>query len=149
MYSNVREGDYTTKGSWVFEFKTNGDELLADTQIVKLNNKFELENGNKVTVEKYTSNSVGQKIYYGKTGKENEYEIKLEGKDDLGNKVEFWSRNSSKDEGMLTRYDLDGPLSSEAKSITLTPYAVKYAEQSGEMSHDFKQVGESFTIDLN
>ena len=50
---------------------------------------------------------------------------------------------------MLTRYDLDGPLSTEAKSLTLTPYAVEFPKESGRMSDDFKPVGESFTIELN
>lgn len=136
------------KGPWVFEFKTNGDELMADTEKIQIDNKFVLENGDEVTIENYTSNSLGQKIYYSKTGNENKYDIKLEGTDNLGNKVEVWSKNSSNKCGLLTRYDLDGPLSSEAKSITLTPYAVKYPEQSGKMSDDFKKVGEAFIIEL-
>ena len=148
LYTNVRSGDSTTKGTWKFEFKTNGDELASDTQIIEVDNKFILDNG-EVAIKKYTSNSVGQKIYYSKTSKGNAYDIKLVGTDDLGNKVEFYSRNSSEDKGMLTRYDLDGPLSTEAKSLTLTPYAVEFPKESGRMSDDFKQVGEAFTIELN
>lgn len=148
LYTDVRSGDSTIKGTWKFEFKTNGDELVLDTQIIEMDNKFILDNG-EVTIKKYTSNSVGQKIYYSKTSKGNAYDIKLVGTDDLGNKVEFYSRNSSEDKGMLTRYDLDGPLSTEAKSLTLTPYAVEFPKESGRMSDDFKQVGESFTIELN
>lgn len=142
-------GDVKNKGPWEFEFRTNGDELALDTQIVELNNKFILDNGDEITIEKYTSNSVGQKIYYSKTGKGNDYNIKLEGRDNLGNKVEFDTRTSSPSEGVLTRYDLDGPLSSEAKSITLTPYAVEHPKESGRMNNDFKKVGEAFTININ
>ena len=33
--------------------------------------------------------------------------------------------------------------------MTLTPYAVKFPEESGRMNNDFKQAGEEFTIYLN
>ena len=149
IYKNIFTGEEATKnGPWKFEFKTNGDELALDTKEIGIEHKFTLDNGNKVTIEKYTSNSLGQKIYYKKTGKENEYDIKLVGLDDLGNKVEFWTSNSEPSKGMLTREDLDLPFSSEAKLITLTPYAVEYPKESGRMNSDFKQIGEEFTIEL-
>lgn len=149
VYRNIFTGEESTKkGPWKFEFKTNGDELALDTQKIGIDYKLTLDNGEEVTIENYTGNSVGQKIYYKKTGKKNEYNIKLVGADDLGNKVEFGVRNSSSDGGMLSKEDLDGPLSSEAKSITLTPYAVEYPKESGKMNNDFKQIGEKFIIEL-
>ena len=42
------EDNKAKNGPWVFEFKTNGDELVSDTQIVELNNKFTLDNGEKL-----------------------------------------------------------------------------------------------------
>lgn len=150
VYKNVFQGEKViNKGPWKFEFKTNGDELQLDTQVVKLNNKFTLDNGDEVTIEEFTSNEVGQKINYSKTGESNEYDIKLGGEDDLGNKVEFYIRRSSADGGTLYIYNLDGLLSSEAKTITLTPYAVEYPEESGRANNDFKQVGEEFIIDIS
>lgn len=130
------------------EIYINNGELVVDTQKIEIDYKFILDNGDEVTIEKYTSNSVGQNIYYKKIGEENKYNIKLVGEDDLGNKVEFLSRNSLPNGGTWVRDDLDGPLSSEAKSITLTPYVVEFSKESGGVNNDFKQVGEEFTIKL-
>lgn len=150
VYRNVVQDEKViNKGPWKFEFKTNGDELALDTQVINLNNKFRLDNGDEVTIEEYRSNAVGQKINYSKTGEGNEYDIKLEGVDDLGNKVEFYMGRSTPDGGKLERDRLGGPLSSEAKSITLTPYAVDFPKESGRANNDFKQVGESFIIDIS
>ena len=46
-------------GIWKFEFKTNGDQLKIDTKTINLNEEFELENGNKYILEKYTDNALG------------------------------------------------------------------------------------------
>jgi len=51
---------------------------------------------------------------------------------------------------ILKESTLEGEnVSAEAESLTLTLYAVKFPEQSGKLSNDFQQVGESFTIELN
>lgn len=145
----------TSRGPWIFEFKTNGDELAIDTEIIELDHKFILDNGQEITIEKFTKNSVGQKIYYTKSyiGDEypwdDRYHIELVGEDNLGNKVEFGTGRSSQGKGMFGRNGLDGYLSSEAKSITLTLYAAKIPEISGMTIIGYKKVGEEFTIDLN
>ena len=138
------------KGKWVFEFKANGDMLKIDTKEIKLNNSFTLENGEKITLEKYTSNALGQNIFCRvENYKKNEnYEIALRGTDDLGNKVGFLTKRGSKDYVVLRYSNIDGNLDENAKELTLTPYAVKYPEQGGELSNDFKQVGEEFKISL-
>jgi len=51
---------------------------------------------------------------------------------------------------MVFKYeDIKGDLSDDIESISLTPYAVKFPEESGRMNNDFKQAGEEFTIYLN
>ena len=42
----------------------------------------------------------------------------------------------------------DGRLSAEAKSVTMTLYAVKLPESDGRISDDYVQVGEAFELKL-
>jgi len=139
------DGVEKRKGPWVFEFKTNGDQLAIDTTERNIGYNFKLENGNKIILEKYTSNAVGQKIYYSVEGKGDTYDIELRGKDDLGNEVRFNLTRESYGKGIMK----GSKISDDAKTLTLTPYAVAFPKESGKMSNDFKQVGEEFTIEIN
>lgn len=139
------DGVEKRKGPWVFEFKTNGDQLAIETAERNIDYDFKLENGNKVILEKYTSNAVGQKIYYSVEGKGDSYDIELRGKDDLGNEVRFNLTTESSGKGIMKGFKI----SDDAKTLTLTPYAVAFPKESGKMSNDFKQVGEEFTIKIN
>lgn len=138
------------RGKWVFEFKANGDALKIDTKEINLNNSFVLENGEKVILEKYTSNALGQNIFckIENYNKNESYDVMLKGTDDLGNKVEFYLKRGSNDSMVLRYSNIDRNLEENAKELTLTPYAVKFPEQSGKMSNDFKQAGEEFNISL-
>ncbi|WP_315078888.1 DUF4179 domain-containing protein [uncultured Clostridium sp.] len=149
--SNVMLPDRMQKGKWNFEFKTNGNQLKVDTKEISLNNKFTLENGTEYTLEKYTDNSLGQKIYasinYSKS--KSTYAVDLKGTDDLGNKVEFGTSHGGKDGVLFKIQNINGNLNENAKLLKLTPYAAKYPEKSGKMDGEYKQVGEEFTIDLS
>ncbi|NFG63196.1 DUF4179 domain-containing protein [Clostridium sp. CMCC3677] len=149
--SNVMINDKEQKGKWNFEFKTNGDQLRIDTKEMSLNNKFTLENGNEYILEKYTDNSLGQKIYASiNTPKiKSDYAVELKGTDDLGNKVEFYLSYGNNNSGLFKIQNIDGNLNENAKLLKLTPYAAKYPENSGKMDGEYKQVGEEFTIDLS
>ncbi|WP_160688244.1 DUF4179 domain-containing protein [Clostridium sp. C2-6-12] len=135
---------------WGFEFRTNGDLLKIDTKELSLNNKFIMENGTEYTLQKYTSNAVGQKIYASVSNFKMKptYDISLKGTDNLGNKVEFYASHSSKDNALFKIENIYGNLNENAKILTLTPYAAKYPEESGKMDEEYKQVGEPFIIDL-
>lgn len=141
-------------GTWKFEFKTNGDKLKIDTKAVNLDYEFDLENGNKYILEKYTNNALGQKVY-GKiidnSANNITYNILLKGYDDLGNKVLFDLSRGRNDEFLL-KYEnvLVGNLNEKASKLILIPYAVKMPEQSGkEPSFDeYKKVGDEFTINI-
>lgn len=124
--------------------------LKIDTKEIKLNNSFTLENGEKIILEKYTSNALGQNIFcrVENYNKNESYDIALRGTDDLGNKVGFFMKRSSKDSMVLRYSNIDRNLDENAKELILTPYAVKFPEQSGKLSDDFKQVGEEFKISL-
>lgn len=135
------------KGPWNFEFESNGDALTINTNTIELNNSFELENGQKVTLNEYISNDMGQKIYYSIENKDKNdvYDVVLRGNDDLGNEVEFYSSYEELNNGLMKNQT---EISEEATTLTLTPYAVAYPKESGKMSNDYKQVGEEFTIKI-
>lgn len=135
------------KGPWSFEFTSNGDALSISTNNIELNNSFTLDNGQKVTLNKYRSNSIGQKIYYSVENRDitNPYDLLLRGHDDLGNKVEFYISHEEDTSGLMKNQT---EISDDAKILTLAPYAVALPKGGGKMSNDHKQVGEEFTIQI-
>ncbi|MGN0144176.1 MAG: DUF4179 domain-containing protein [Clostridium sp.] len=141
------------RGKWVFEFKANKDMLMADTNEIKLDYSFSLDNGEKVTLEKYKSNDIGQNIYAEVEGfnKNESYDIQLRGTDDLNNEVIFYISRGRKDYLDFKYDNFNKNIDDNAKTITLTPYAVKMPEQSGKMpdADEYVKVGEEFTIDLS
>ena len=154
VYTNVSTfSENTIRGKWKFEFKTNGDALKKDTYEKNLDYEFLLDNGQKITLEKYTSNAVCQNIYASveNVNKKESYDILLKGHDDIGNEVEFYVSRGRK--GYLDfKYDnYHKNIDDNAKILTLTPYAVKMPEQSGKMpdSDEYVKVGDEFTIDIN
>ena len=151
LFNSMLLNDKITKGSWKFEFKTNGNQLKIDTKEILLNHKFTLENGEEYTLKKYTDNALGQKIYASISNftTKSMYAVTLKGIDNLGNKVELSLREGGKDEALFTIENIDGNLNEKAKVLTLTPYAAKYPDKSGEMNAEYKKVGAEFTIDLS
>lgn len=141
-------------GTWKFEFKTNGDRLKIDTKTVNLDYEFEIENGNKYILEKYTENALGQKIYgsiINNSTHNKTYDILLKGYDDLGNNVEF-DLSKGRKEWFILKYQnvLCGNLNEKASKLILTPYAVKMPEHSGKEPDfdEYEKVGDEFTIDI-
>lgn len=137
------------KDDWNFEFKSSGAELLADTTEIILDNTFELENGAVIDLKKYTSNNVGQKIYFTTDLPGVGYHMVLRGSDDLNNNIEFELRTVNGYDGVFKLSTVDANLDENAKKLKLTLYAAKEPETSGQFIPDFKKVGDEFTIDLN
>jgi hypothetical protein len=100
--SEIRLNDEKKRGSWNFEFKTNGDQLKIDTRKILLNNKFTLINGEEYTLEKYTDNKLGQKIFASITNfnAQSKYDVMLKGVDNLGNEVTFYLSCKNKGEAL-------------------------------------------------
>lgn len=142
----VYKGSKKIKGPWNFEFTANGEQLSINTIENDVNYDFTLNNGQKITLNKYTSNDIGQKIYYSVENKTEPYQLELRGLDDLGNEVIFYGSYENSENGVLKPHP---QISDEAKILTLTPYAVEFPKESGEASNDYKKVGEEFTININ
>ena len=155
VYNQIGFGDDSVKGNWKFRFVTDGSNLAADTIHIPLNTDFELENGATIHLTEYTSNKLGEKIYFAITGvSESEcadYDMKLEGQDNLKNKVKFYLSYMKGDKGKGC-FEISTPgngVRSDASSIVLIPYAVKLPESSGQLSHDFEKTGKEIIINLN
>ncbi|NLZ53855.1 MAG: DUF4179 domain-containing protein [Thermoanaerobacteraceae bacterium] len=136
------------KGKWEFEFTANGSELMANSHTIPIDYSFNIDN-QKYILEEFRYNPVNQKIFGKVKGNfEDSYAVDLIGHDNLGNEVVFFLTSVSGEDLVFKYSNIHGDLSDEITSITLTPYAAKFPEESGKMSNDYKQVGEEFTIFL-
>lgn len=130
-------------------FTVSGAELMTDTKTVELNKNFLLPDDTEVILEKYTTSDVNQKVYFTTSTGKCEYDLKLEGTDDLGNEAEFNLKSFIEGKGRMEVSTIDNDYVNEnAKELTLTLYAAAFPKESGRMSDDFEQVGEPFTITL-
>jgi hypothetical protein len=144
------------KGRWEFEFTANGSELMANSYAQAVGYSFDIGE-QSYTLEEFRCNPVNQKITGKKITDKSQasprasYDIELRGHDNLGNEVVFYLASVSGEDLMFrnSRGLSEGDLLDEITWIALTPYAVKFPEESGKMSNDYKQVGEEFTIVLS
>lgn len=133
-----------------FAFTASGKELLADTAAIELDRTFTLPDQSSVTLTKYTSSDVNQKIYFEASMDGYTYDLMLKGTDDLGNDVEFTVRSYKDGAGRMEVSTIhNGYINDNAKELNLTLYAVKMPEESGKMSTDYEEMGEPFTVRLN
>lgn len=149
-FENKKEN--TINGKWVFEFKTNRKDLELDTKSLKLNQSFELGKDETITLKEYRTNALGPNIIYDRNIHNKDlvyYDIKLLGKDNLGNDVEFCIISADENKGKLTLSNLEENLDKNVTELKLIPYAAKQPNTSGKMSDDFKKIGDEFTINLN
>lgn len=146
VFSDIHVNQKTKSGKWVFEFQTNGEMLAKDTKEVLINHCFTLEDENKIYLEKYTNNNVGEKIYFSMDKKNYDYDMQLKGKDNLGNPVEFYLSSMNGKKGIFKLERFSSSSDEKATSYELTPYAVPFPEESGRLNNDFKKIGKSFTV---
>lgn len=154
VFHNISLQEGCPTGTWKFHFMADGSALAADTVTIPVNHSFTLENGVTVTLTDYTSNVLGQRVYFtlegGTATERSDYHLRLEGTDDLGQPIVFEvSRMNGKEGTGYMEWQLLGEkIAAETKSLTLTPYAVAFPKESGRMSNDYEAVGEPFTIDI-
>lgn len=142
-----------TSGKWAFHFTADGAALAADTVTIPLNQQFTLPNDVAVTLTNYTSNALGQRVYYTTAGgtatDRSDYHLRLQGMDDQGQEIIFETRraNGQKGTGYMSCEILGAQITEQTKWLELTPYAVAFPKESGQMSHDYLPMGESFRIE--
>ncbi len=146
VFNNVKVGNDRQKGTWKFEFSTNGEALSARTKSQKMSQTFMLPDETQITFIRYAANDMGEKIYFNLSQPNMSYDIELRGKDNLGNPIVFTFTNQKGTEGVLKLNDYFSSKHEGAKSYTLALYTVKFPEESGRLSNDFKKIGEEFDI---
>ncbi|MBE6063207.1 MAG: DUF4179 domain-containing protein [Clostridium butyricum] len=159
VYTSISNRFDEVTGKWEFEFKTNGDALKRDTYEKDINYEFLLDNGEKITLEKYRSNAISQNIYASveKAESKESYWIMLKGQDDQGNKVQFCVSSDTYSSTEGKRYigfkynNFDKNIDDNVKTLTLAPYAFKRPEQIEGMpdKDEYVKVGEEFIINLD
>ena len=148
VFNNVECGDtdIRQKGPWKFEFSTNGEALATQTKSHEMNQTFMLPDETQITFARYAANDIGEKISFSLSQSNMSYDIELRGEDNLGNPIVFTFANQKGGEGVLKLNDYFSSKDERAKSYTLALYAVEFPKESGQLSNDFKQIGEKFEI---
>ena len=99
---------------------------LEDTFTASLDTEVSLPDQTTLKFYKYSSNAMGQKIYFKFTTERMDYDIVLKGTDNLGNPVEFSLRTVNDHIGCMEVDTLkNGYIRDEAESLTLTPYIAR------------------------
>lgn len=154
VFRSISLHEDSPAGKWQFHFVADGSALAEDTATILLDHSFTLPNGVQVQLTRYVSNILGQRFYFtlqGGTARDrSDYDIRLEGTDDQGRPIVFSMTrlNGREGTGYLEWQILGEAITAETRSLTLTPYAVAFPEESGRLRNDFEAVGDAFTIDL-
>lgn len=138
----------TLKGPWAFEFNTQA-KVADTTKEININKEIKLKNGQTITLDKYTSNVMGQEITYTKEKKELGYYLQLKGTDNLGNEVVFSLNQSSDDKGTFEfdKFNMDFP--ENAKELKLTVYGDKNPEDGKQFKGKYEKLSDEFTINIS
>ncbi|MGL4912212.1 MAG: DUF4179 domain-containing protein [Romboutsia sp.] len=140
--SVVNESEITKiKGSWDFKFIINADTLKENAVEIVLDEQTKINNDEAVTLKKYSSNEMGAIIEFERSTNNSEYAIKLVGKDDLGNNIEFYTDYEQEGKGTLRLDNVKGRISKEANELSLFIYTSKTLDDNS-----WKQVGDEFKI---
>lgn len=142
----------SVKGKWNFQFTADGADLIADTLRVPLQKEFVIEDGVSIVLDELTLNELEQRIFYHVEGS-SEYMAMVQAKDGAGRQMEFTTRrfDGRNGNGYMQNEEIieDGRIAEDAESVTFTLYAVHIPQESGQMSHDYVQIGEAFTVDIH
>ncbi len=138
------------KGTWSFDFRADGADLIADTRRAGIDQTFRLPDGIEVTLKELTMNDLEQRITYDVSGA-TRWILMIKAEDENGMQAEFGVRSQTPESGYMQNEEVidDGRLSENAKTVTMTLYAVELPEEDGRISDDYQQIGESFQLELN
>ena len=140
------------KGKWNFQFTADGADLIADTLRIPLQKEFIIEDGVSIVLEELTLNELEQRIFYHIEGS-SEYMVMVQVEDSAGRQIEFSTSrfDGISGNGYMQNVEVieDGRIAEDAESVTFTLYVKNIPQESVQMTHDYVQVGEPFTIDIH
>ena len=140
------------EGKWEFAFEAEGADLIADTRRIRLQKEFILPDGVSITLEELTLNDLEQRISY-RTSERTDYVLQVLTEDSKGHKAEFDTiyYDGKIGSGYMQNQEIieDGRIDAEAESVDLTFYTVELPKESGRMSDDYVQVGDTFSVTLS
>ena len=140
------------RGKWDFEFTADAAELLADTRRIPIGKEFLIADGITVTLEELSLNELEQRISYSIKGTSNQI-LMLMAEDTDGRQVEFDTKiyDGNTGEGYMQNQEIlyDVRISETADTVSLTLYSMELPEESGKMSNDYRQIGETFALKIN
>lgn len=132
-----------TDGKWIYEFKADGHELMADTTSVTLNQEVSLPDDKKITLTEYKHNEMGTYLYY--KGDTKGLTLELRGKNDRGEIVWFRDYGAFEDGfGRFKLYQVNEVRAEGAQNMALSVYSPQKDE--GKEAAAYCQYGEEFTI---
>ena len=140
------------RGKWDFEFTADASDLLADTKRIPIHKDFPVADGITVTLEELTLNELEQRISYTIKGTSNQI-LMLSAQDCDGHQVEFDTKtfDGKTGEGYMQNQEIlyDGRISETADTVIFTLYILELPDESGQMSDDYRQIGEPFTLRIS
>ena len=151
VFKNLGATD-AVRGTWEFAFVADGADLIADTIRIALQKEFTLPDGVTVTLEELTINDLEQRISY-QTSDYTDYLMRVIAIEPTGEQIRFETMfyEGKKGSGYMMNQEIidDGRISKEAEHVTMSLYTVQLPKESGQMSHEYQPLGESFEVELS
>lgn len=137
-------------GHWDFKFKADGTELFANTKHMALGNEFTLPNGASIILDTFSDNELEQRITFHTSGTFGRYDVMLTATDEQGRIAEFYISRFGDGKGYMlnSQYIENGRVLEDAKTVTVTAFAVELPENDGKIPDDYVQLGEPFIWDM-
>ena len=154
---NVSDSNFEEEvsGPWILNFKVNAEEIKLKDNIKEISEEFKLDNDTKFYLNKYVINQLEARIEAKTTNSEGIsisenkfYDVRLRGKDDSGNNVEFYLSGYDNNYGTFIVDSNDYNKVKNAKYLKLTPYGSVTEGDWSANEEDLKKLGDEFTIDL-
>lgn len=156
--NNISDPDFKeeVKGPWNFNFKVKAEDIKLKEESKEIDEKFKLDDDTRFELKKYVISQMDAKIEAKTINSENInvgenkfYDIRLRGKDDKENNVEFYLSGYSNDFGTFVANADDYDKIKNARYLKLIPYGAVTEGDYGAQEKDLKQLGNEFEISLN
>lgn len=139
------------EGPFIFEFTLDTTKINKTIKTIDINKTLKIDNDVQITLNRYTSTALAQKIHYtiNQKGIDKNTRICLNGVDDLGNEVEFSIYAGANEKGQLISETEGKKVSKSAKYLKLKAYELVFVENKERMETILKEIPGEIKIELN